>query len=161
MFLLDLDSGARGRELTATGDSDLPQDWSSDGQWLLYDRQSSAGLDLWSLHVESGKAESLSLNTSFNEWQGRLSPDGRWLAYVSDETGRNEVFVAAFPSGRGKRAVSIGGGTFPQWRADGREVFYVSAVQQLMAVPVTAAPSALKTWVIPSLRPRMPSMLIA
>lgn len=94
--------------------------------------------------MDSGKAESLSLNTSFNEWQGRLSPDGRWLAYVSDETGRNELFVAAFPSGRGKRAVSIGGGTFPQWRGDSRELFYVSAEQQLMAVPMTATPSALE-----------------
>jgi eukaryotic-like serine/threonine-protein kinase len=95
--------------------------------------------------VDERRTESRPLNTSFNEWQGCISPDGRWIAYVSDETGINAVFVAAFPSGRSKKAVSVGGGTSPQWRADGRELFYVSDSYGMMAVPITAAETTLDT----------------
>ena len=71
-------------------------------------------------------AEPLPVNTPANEYQAVLSPDDRWLAYVTDESGRDEVWVASFPSGRVKRQVSPNGGTSPQWANGGREVAYLS-----------------------------------
>ena len=143
VYVLDLDTGRGDREVTTGDDVDIPQDWSADGASILYSRQGATGLDLSIMHVDTGRTESLPLNTRFSEWQARLSPDGRWIAYVSDETGRNDVFVAEFPTGRGKRAVSTGGAVFPQWRADGRELFYVSDAQVLTAVSITTSSSAL------------------
>ena len=70
-----------------------------------------------------------------------LSPDGRWLAYVSDESGRYEVYVQSFPGGGGKRQVSTGGGIGPRWRGDGKELFYHAPDGKLMAVPVKSGAS--------------------
>lgn len=67
-----------------------------------------------------------------------FSPDGRWIAYDSDESGRSEVYVRSFPSGPGTWQVSTAGGAFPKWRRDGKELFYVSEDFKLMVVPVSA-----------------------
>lgn len=77
------------------------------------------------------------LATKFNEVQGRLAPNQRWLAYASDESGRFEVYVRPFPSGAGQWAISGAGGMQPEWRRDGKEIYYISTVGQLMAVDVT------------------------
>ncbi len=79
------------------------------------------------------------LRTDFNECQGQFSPDGHWIAYVSDESGQFEVYVRPFPSGAGKTKVSSNGGREPRWRRDGKELFYVEPdrlMYRLMAVPV-------------------------
>jgi eukaryotic-like serine/threonine-protein kinase len=68
---------------------------------------------------------------------GQFSPDGRWVAYASNETGRWEIFVTSFPDARGKWQVSTGGGEQPRWRGDGKELFYLSGESKIMAVPVT------------------------
>ena len=143
LHLIDLEGSARPELLVAGGEIDEPESWTPDGSAFVFTRQTDVGLDLWQFTVDGRRAQALPINTSFNEWQARVSPDGRWIAYVSDETGANAVFVAAFPSGRGKRAVSAGGGTAPQWRADGRELFYVSDTAGMMSVPVTATDTAL------------------
>ena len=77
------------------------------------------------------------MRTPFHDVQGVLSPDGHWLAYASDESGAFEVYVQAFPDSQAKRLVSRGGGAEPRWRADGRELFYVSADRRLMVVATT------------------------
>jgi len=76
------------------------------------------------------------LRTQFNEMDGRISPDGNWLAYVSDESGKWEVYVQRFLSPGGKWQVSSNGGKQPQWSHNGNELFYVAADQKLMAVAV-------------------------
>ena len=76
------------------------------------------------------------LQSSFNERWGRLSPDGRWLAYASNESGREEVYVVPYPGPGGKWQISTAGGSFPQWRADGKELFFQGADQSIMAVDV-------------------------
>ena len=78
------------------------------------------------------------MTTPFNEFQAQISPDGRWIAYASDESGRWEVYVQSFPELGAKRAISSGGGSEPQWRRDGRELFYVTPDGTLMTVNVMA-----------------------
>jgi hypothetical protein len=81
------------------------------------------------------------VRTEARDTAGKLSPDGQWLAYVSDASGRNEVYVQSFPGGGGKRKVSTGGGNSPRWRRDGRELFYYAGDGKLMATPVRSGES--------------------
>jgi hypothetical protein len=74
--------------------------------------------------------------TPFDENWAVFSPDGRWVAYASDESGRSEVYVTAFPSAEGKRQISTDGGRFPRWRADGREIVYLSDEGNVTSVKV-------------------------
>lgn len=76
------------------------------------------------------------LQTGANESLGRVSPDGRWLSYVSDESGQPEVYLSRFPELQGKTAISSGGGNRPFWRGDGKEVFYLANDGRIMAVPI-------------------------
>jgi Tol biopolymer transport system component len=76
------------------------------------------------------------LRTEFQEGYPRLSPDGRWMAYISDESGKFEVYVRAFPSGEGKRQISTQGGLEPAWSRNGRELFYLAPDRSLMSVVV-------------------------
>jgi hypothetical protein len=105
---------------------------------VFSDVQATTGRDIWTL--ELGGAASPVLVTPFNERAPALSPDGRWLAYVSDEAGREEVYVQAYP-GLGRRVqISTNGGREPVWSADGRELFYRSLDgRQMMVVEVEAA----------------------
>ena len=75
---------------------------------------------------------------------GKFSPDGKWVAYASPESGRLEIYVQAFPEGRQRWQVSGGGGNFPRWRRDGRELFYVGRAAQLMSVPVKTGAGTLE-----------------
>jgi len=117
----------------------FPTDWSLDGRFIIY-RQIDPKTkdDLWVLPLGgSGEPKPFSVvNTDANETAGTLSPDGRWLAYASDELGQFEVYVQSFPAGGRQRKVSNGGGNGPHWRRDGRELFYYAADGKLMAIPV-------------------------
>jgi dipeptidyl aminopeptidase/acylaminoacyl peptidase len=109
-------------------------DWSPDGKWLLVDlltveqRSNIVVIDA----ARPGQVRPF-LATPFAESSGRVSPDGRWLAYQSNESGRNEVYVQAFPAGGGKVLVSSGGGTQPAWSRDGRELFFRSGGELMTA----------------------------
>jgi Tol biopolymer transport system component len=124
----------------------FPYDWSLDGHFLLYSVLGNGALDLWVLPLRGpedapGKPQPY-LTTEFNEHQGRFSPDGRFVAYTSDVSGRNEIYVQPFPeASHGKWVVSSGGGVEPRWRHDGRELFYISADSKMMAVEVTTSPT--------------------
>jgi DNA-binding winged helix-turn-helix (wHTH) protein/Tol biopolymer transport system component len=112
-------------------------DWSARSQTIIYTRHDAATkLDLWHLPLAGGGPRPL-LNSTFNEAQARISPDGRWLAYVTDSTGTQEVYVRRYPELDAPRQVSAGGGGQPQWRPDHRELFYLSPDRSLMAVTVT------------------------
>ena len=108
--------------------------WSGDGRSVVSVRVDPAsGKDLWVHRLEDGVGEPLPVNTHFNESEGKVSPDNRWIAYVTDESGRDEVWVASFPAGEIRRQVSIGGGTSPQWGDGSREILYLAPEQRLMA----------------------------
>ena len=117
-----------------------PTDWSRDGRTILMAAYPGGNPDIWALSTEPGRHAREVLGTNFAETNGCLSPDGRWLAYTSVESGRPEVYVRAYPGPGGKWQVSVGGGNAPQWRGDGRELFYRGENgASLVAVPVTAA----------------------
>jgi len=102
-------------------------------------RRCQTSLDIWILELGTGRSEPW-LQTSFNESAGVFSPDGNWLAYVSDEAGEDEVYLRGFPSHDGKTAVSSGGGHEPVWSADGSELYY-RAQEWVMAVTVSTTPT--------------------
>jgi Tol biopolymer transport system component len=116
-------------------------DWSRDGKWVLFQRPGDkTNQDLWIAPQSPDSAGQQKpvpyLNSPFAESNGVFSPDGRWIAYVSNESGRDEVYVQAFPLTNEKDQISIGGGSEPAWRSDGTELFYVAADRNLMAVPI-------------------------
>jgi Tol biopolymer transport system component len=113
--------------------------WSSDGRNLAYDVRGVAKthIDIWVLPLTGDKKPFPFLQTEFRESFPAFSPDSKWMAYVSDESGREEVYVAPFPAAGRKLQVSTGGGTLPLWRGDGKEIFYVTLDNKLMAAEVT------------------------
>jgi serine/threonine protein kinase len=140
-----------GKELATvspTDDPKFPNDWSRDGRFLLYTQQDpQTHADLWVLPLAgdgtpSGTATPFA-KTAFSEEQGRFSPDTRWIAYASDESGRSEVYVQPFPAppdGGSKTPISRDGGSGPRWRRDGKELFYFSPDGRLMVADVTEGP---------------------
>ena len=135
--------GSVPEELMTDARSTNPLDWSPDGCCLLYQARprTAVGSDLWLLPLQGNRPATPVFQTPFLEAQGRFSPDGRWLAYVSNESGRNEVYVRAFPSGESKRQVSSQGGIEPMWRRDGKELFYLALDRKLMTAPVSTGSS--------------------
>jgi Tol biopolymer transport system component/predicted Ser/Thr protein kinase len=121
------------------GDQTYATSWSTDGRYVMGQRLGE-GLDLWVLDLESGEVEDY-LSSPFTEALGVFSPDGRWVAYQSDESGRAEIYVRRFPTGGGKWQISDGGGAQPTWSANGRELFYRNN-EGLMVVPVDGSGSS-------------------
>jgi Tol biopolymer transport system component len=118
----------------------VPFDWSSDGRYLLYGQQGTKGnADLWVLPMTGERKPWVFANTEFNESQGQFSPDTRWVAYQSDESGGNEIHVKPFPPGSGRgQMVSSGGGYQPRWRRNnGKELYYFADDGKLVAVDVS------------------------
>jgi len=132
--------------LTLPGSSIWPYDVSFDNEWVLFGLQSPGGdEDLW-IVPSSGEGEPVALfETPFDEWPGAISPDGRWLAVDSDETGRREIYVIPFPAGGGRWQVSREGGRFPRWNAAGDELYYVGLDGTVMAASVDPAGGVFRT----------------
>jgi Tol biopolymer transport system component len=125
-----------------------PTSWSPDGRFLLFHATGDkTGNDLWVLPDPLGPRGSTKpypfLRTQFNELWGRFSPDGRWVAYQSDESGHNEIYVAPFSGAGGQRQISYGEGRNPVWRGDQKEIFYVNANGQMMATEIKASKDTL------------------
>ena len=117
----------------------MPNSWSPDGQLLAFNEINPiTGSDIWVLQRGDKKAQPF-LRTPFAEESARFSPDGRWLAYMSNESGRYEIYVQPYPGPGGKWQISTDGGTEPQWNRNGRELFYRSGENgtKLMAVEIT------------------------
>jgi Tol biopolymer transport system component/predicted Ser/Thr protein kinase len=112
-----------------------PTSWSPDGSLIVYHaKDARTNYDIWAAPVDRPQDARPLVQTEFDEMQGQVSPHGRWLAYVSDESSRYEVYVQPL-HGPGRRfQISTGGGSDPKWRADEREIFYISADGQLMSV---------------------------
>ena len=133
-----LSSGAGSEELLLKSEVvKETQDWSSDGRFILFEiNDPNNQSDLWVLPLFGDKQPFPFLATEFSEYQGRFSPDGRWVAYVSNESGKQEVYVQSFPASGGKWQISTDGGAQPVWRHDGRELFYINPDRKLMSVEI-------------------------
>jgi len=119
------------------GVNGFPMDWSPDGKWIVYRPVGeTTGSDLWLFPMFGEHKPVPYLVTSAEERQSRFSPDGRWLAYTSNESGQDQVYVQAVPITGAKWQVSATGGVWPSWRRDGKELFYASADRKMMVVPV-------------------------
>jgi len=115
-----------------------PEDISRDGRFVAYvSAERWPNTHIWLLPLQGERRPSPWARTRFIEASPRFSPDGRWIAYQSDESGVPEIYVAQTQGGGGKRRISPAGGRHPRWRADGRELYYVGPGDFVMAVPVT------------------------
>jgi Tol biopolymer transport system component len=117
-------------------------DWSADGRFLLYkqfDPQSGTA-DLWAWPMRGEKVPIAVAQTPYDDRDGQFSPDGKSVAYDSDESGRPAIYLQPFPEKGEKKLVSTAGGSQPRWRSDGRELFYIAPDGYLMAVPIGGSP---------------------
>jgi serine/threonine protein kinase/Tol biopolymer transport system component len=131
-----LADGSGGLErLTTSQNSNVPMSWTPDGQLLAFmESNPTTGADIWVLRISDRKPQPF-LQTPFNESVPRFSPDGHWLAYISNESGRYEVYVQPYPGPGGKWQISTEGGTEPTWNHNGRELFYRNG-DKMMAVDI-------------------------
>ena len=125
------------QSLVASGESTLPLGWSPDGQLLLYStRHPKTGLDLWAAPTTGDRQPVPVIQTRFDETAGQFSPDGRWVAYQSNESRPVQIYIQPFPGSGSPQQVTTAGGTQPRWRPDGKELFYVGLDGRLMAVAI-------------------------
>ena len=135
-----LTSGAGAEETLITARRSLfPTDWSPDEQYVIYQAYDpETSWDVWALPLSGDRKPIPIGRTEHGEREGQLSPDLRWIAYDSSESGRREVWIQLFPPTGGRWQVSTGGGFSPRWRGDSRELYYVAADGRMMAVPIGA-----------------------
>jgi hypothetical protein len=118
-------------------------DWSLDGRFILFHSiDPELSHDLWALPLDGDKTPFPVVRTRFVEPYGQFSPDGRWVAYQSNESGRAEVYVQPFPGPGARIPISTHGGAQMRWRRDGKELFYLALDGRLMAVPIRPGPHA-------------------
>ena len=127
-------------QITTDGTVALVSSISPDGKLAFYYNAPSAGRDLWMVPLEEDRKPSAFLEGPFNEVSPKISPDGQWVAYISDESGRKEIFVRPFPASSGKWQISTEGGEAPLWARNGHELFYLNG-DKMMAVDITTEPS--------------------
>ena len=133
-------NGPKTEPLFAGGQKAVALSWTRDRQYVLVQRPSQQnGADLFALSTGSTPNEIVVAQSQYDEPEGQFSPDGKWVALVSNESGRHEVFVQSFPDGHARTQVSTGGGTEVRWSGDGREVFYLGTDGKMMAVSIATS----------------------
>jgi serine/threonine-protein kinase len=140
LFWMAADGSGPAEELSKMDLHEVPGSWTPDGKQLIFWRgDRNTGFDIWVLPVEGEGEPWPYLSTPAKEYHASLSPNGRWLAYVSDETGRDEIYVVPFPKPTRKWMISTDGGLEPTWSSDGRELLYRNG-EQMMAVDIQTEP---------------------
>jgi eukaryotic-like serine/threonine-protein kinase len=137
LYQRNLDGGGSDTKVLDAPMMQIPEAWSADGRHLTFSTmQPGTKSDVWAWQLDDDRSPVPVLQGPSNEGQSQISPDGRFIAYISDESGRFEVYVQPFPLTQEKWQISAGGGFDPRWRRDGRELFYIGADRKLMAVDV-------------------------
>jgi serine/threonine protein kinase len=142
IYIKNSDGTESEQELLKSRATNAPLDWSPDGRLMIYlTINESTGVDLTTVPLEGKHEQTPFANTKFSENNARISPDGHWVVYDSDESGKSEIYTRPFPSGGGKWQISSSGGNSPMWSPDGLEVYYNQSAGVLMAVAVKAVGS--------------------
>lgn len=140
LFWQPADGSGKAERLATSEHGQIPVSWSPDGQILAFvDLSPETGRDIWTLRLSDRKSQAF-LQTPFGEGAPVFSPDGRWLVYESDESGRPEIYVQPYPGPGGKWQISTEGGTEPVWNPSGRELLYRQG-NKMMAVDVATQPA--------------------
>jgi serine/threonine protein kinase len=140
LFLKSANGVGNEQLLTERADLMIPSSWSPDGRYLLFSAAApKTGDDIWAVSLDGDHQARPLVNTHFNESAAQFSPDGHWIAYRSNESGRTEIYVQRFPEAGEKMMVSTAGGDEPLWR--GKELFYVAPDGKVMAVEIATAPA--------------------
>jgi len=141
IFWKPADGGGDAEQLLRGEHRQRPNSWSPDGRFLVYvESHPTTQDDLWILNMDGKPLSRPFLQTEFNELSAEFSPDGRWIAYQSDESGRYEIYVRPFPGPGGKWQISTEGGARSVWSSDGRELFYRDR-DKMMAVAIESKPA--------------------
>jgi len=141
IFWIPVDASVEAEQLTQSGNIQTPSSWHPSAKVLAFTAGGSdTGLDIWELPLEGERRAQSLLSTQFNEKYPTFSPDGQWLAFTSDRSGRDEVYVQPYPGEGGIVPISTDGGIQPVWARSGRELFYRSG-DKMMVVPLTAKPT--------------------
>ncbi len=142
LYIRSASGGGEETPLLESGHDKNAEDWSPDSRFVAFNRSNilfAMGSNLWVVPMEGAERKPFAIETSrFYQTQLRFSPDSRWIAHVSAETGQNEIFIQPFPPTGARYRVSNAGGREPQWRADGQELFYIAG-SKLMAVDINTA----------------------
>jgi eukaryotic-like serine/threonine-protein kinase len=150
IFWRPADGSAPAERLTTSDDQDAAASWSPDGQTMAFVRNGAETQhDIWVLPLTGDRRPRAIVQTRFDEGYPEFSPDGHWLAYASDESGRSEVYVRPYPGPGPRQQASTDGGTAPAWSRDGRELFYTTTqsvggqatLTRMMAIPLTWRPT--------------------
>ena len=137
----ELTGSGNTEHVAETGTDATLTDWSRDGRTLFYSALNGLNQDVFALPLDGDRKPVSFLSGPYNEYDARLSPDGRFLAYTSTESGREEIYVQPYPDRSDKWQVSTRGGNDPVWGADGKQLYYLSSDNQMMSVPVRLAPT--------------------
>jgi Tol biopolymer transport system component len=140
LYWLSLRGGSPELVIPPSGTIQRLEDWSPDGRFLLFESFSDAGIAHFAVDVEGDRKPRLLVPANIDQPQAQFSPDGRWIAFTVMESGRSEVYLTAFPEPGERIRVSVSGGSRPRWGRDGRELYYLSADNQLLAAPIRLAP---------------------
>jgi serine/threonine protein kinase len=143
------DGSGSERTILASGDaSEFPNSISPDGRYLVYARRALSGTqtsnDLWVLPLFGDGKPFPIVQTSFEDINAAVAPNGKWMAYQNDESGRTEIYITAFPGGGAKWQVSTTGGISARWRRDGKELFFLDAATNVMAVDIDTSGSTIR-----------------
>jgi len=131
-------TGGSSKAVLITDENKAPLDWSADGRFLLYKSQNrTTGWDLWAVAMDGSQQAIPVVQSKGDDRDGQFSPDGRFVAYQSDESGQHEIYVQPYPGPGRKVTVSTNGGAQVRWRRDGKELFYVALDSRVMAVPIS------------------------
>jgi eukaryotic-like serine/threonine-protein kinase len=142
IYSKEVGGSAEEKLLFASPDWKFVSDWTKDGRYIVFENDSAkTKADVFLLPMVGSRKPFPYLQTEFNEAHANVSPDGKWIAYGCDETGRSEIYVQSFPSPGSKRQVSTSGGTQPRWSLDQKELFYLASDGMLMSVEVRVTPN--------------------
>jgi serine/threonine protein kinase len=138
-------NGGNEEVLLKSADTKSPFNWSPGGEYLLYRSvDSKTGYDLWILPMTGNQKPTPVLNSRFDETLGQFSPDGRWIAYQSNKSGRFQVYVQPFPITGAEWPISINGGTQPRWSPDGKQLFFIAPDLKMMSAGIKPTGSAIE-----------------